>query len=377
MTLRSETARRFLLAVISVLFVLCLIEFLALTNMFDYRGLIGPLHLWWAPNISDPELLHIHRPYAHQRGEIRGGLITWGYQIPPSDMTLYRWDVTYDHNGFRNEVDLKKAEMIVIGDSFVEGLTVPTAQLTTSLLEQLQSKVVANLGQSAYGPQQELVVLKRYGLPLQPHTVIWMFFEGNDLEDVITYRNAIHSPLNFWRGFYQRSFTRNALKEVKRRLFAAPRPSGVRLAGVIDTPDGKKVKEYFAYNCPSLSGENIGALDETLQTIATAHNICAAKGAQFIFVFVPTKFRVFRDFCQFPQESECRNWVVNDLPERLEKGVRSVSAEIGYLDLTPFLMQAVKEGEFPYYQDDDHWTPEGHKVAAQAINNYLLSTHNR
>jgi len=103
-------------------------------------------------------------------------------------MTLFRWDVRYDHNGFRNQTDLKSADIVVIGDSFVEGLTVSDAQLVTSLLAHLQGKVVANLGQSTYGPQQELIVLKRYGLPLRPRTVVWMFFEGNDLADVITYR---------------------------------------------------------------------------------------------------------------------------------------------------------------------------------------------
>jgi len=27
----------------------------------------------------------------------------------------------------------------------------------------------------------------------------------------------------------------------------------------------------------------------------------------------------------------------------------------------------------PYYPDDDHWSPEGHQIAAEAINDYLSS----
>ncbi len=41
-----------------------------------------------------------------------------------------------------------------------------------------------NLGRGAYGPQQELIVLERYGLSYQPRVVVWQLFEGNDLKDV-------------------------------------------------------------------------------------------------------------------------------------------------------------------------------------------------
>ena len=368
------SARRFLLIPISVVFVLCLIESPAFIGAFDYRTVIGPEHLWWAPNIVDPELLQVHRPHAHQSGAARGGLISWGYQIPESDKVLYQWDVTYDHNGFRNQSDLKSADMVVIGDSFVEGLTVPDSQLTTSLLARLQGDVVANLGQSAYGPQQELVVLKRYGLPLQPRTVVWMFFEGNDLEDVVAYRKATSNPDGFWKSFYLRSFSRNAAKGVKRIFFPPTKPSGAKRAAAFQASDGKTLTLYFVYLSPPLSDQHLSSIDETTRTIATAHRLSAAQGARLIFVFVPTKFRVFRDCCQFPQQSECRNWTVNDLPERLRKAVVSISPDIGFLDLTPRLAEDAKRGALPYYPDDDHWSPEGHKVAAEAINDYLKSS---
>jgi hypothetical protein len=349
----------------------------AFIGAFDYRTVIGPEHLWWAPNRHDPELLQVHRPHAHQSGVARGGIISWGFQIPASDMTTYEWDVTYDHNGFRNMSDLESADMVVIGDSFVEGLTVPNPLLTTSLLAELQGQVVANLGQSAYGPQQELVVLKRYGLPLRPRTVIWMFFEGNDLEDVVTYHTATSTPSSFWRAFYLRSFTRNAAKEVKHIFFPIAKPDGVKRSAAFQASDGKKLTVYFAYPSPRLSGPELSALDETGSTIATAYKLSTAQNARFIFVFVPTKYRVFRDYCQFPPESECRTWVVNDLPERLKRTVSSISSDIGYLDLTFRLAENVKDGALPYYPDDDHWSPAGHKIAAEAINDYLESTRTR
>jgi hypothetical protein len=373
-----------LLTAASLVFVLLLVEFPALIGVVDYQGIIGPRPADWfaGANLNDPELIHIHRPHWHLNGAARGGVIARRYQIPPSDMTLYQWDVKYDDNGFRNEFDLKRADLVVIGDSFVEEITIPAAQLTTSLLARLQGQVVANLGQSDYGPPHELVVLKRYGLPLHPRSVVWMFYEGNDLSDVLRYRGLIvarHEPhgRSFWSEFLARSFTTNALAQLKTQFKHAFKPAGVTRSAAFRASDGKKVTLYFAYASPPLSEQDLSALDETASTIAVAHKLCAAQGTRLIFVFVPTKFRVFRDYCEFPQRSECRNWTVNDLPERLKKAVASISPDIGFLDLTPRLAEDVRNGALPYYLDDDHWSPEGNRIAAEAINNYLESTRTR
>jgi hypothetical protein len=367
---KSEYIRRPLLLLASVILTLSLIEFPAFINVLDYREIFGLNFAWWPiNNVKDPELIHIRRPYAHFSGETRGGGATKYHRIPPSDMTFYRWDVKCDRNGFRNPVGLKSADIAMIGDSFIEGLTVADNELVSSRLAHLQGQVVANLGQSAYGPQQELIVLKRYGLPLRPRTVLWMFSEGTDLKDVVYYDRVMYHPPNFWQAFLDRSLT----KIVRNRLRTPPKFPGVSCAGVFQASGGKTVTLYFTTRALPFSKQDLDAIDETTRIIADAHNLCAAQGARLIFVFVPEKFRVFHAFCQFPQGSECPNWVVNDMPERFQKAVPSVSSDIGYLDLTPSLVDATKRGAVPYYPDDDHWSPEGHKIAAEAINDYLLS----
>lgn len=372
--LQSRIVQRFLLAAASIAFVLFCIELPALLGLLDFRTLIGPFHMWWAPNIHDPELLAIHRPHAHQTGSALGGDIATSYQIPRSDMTSFQWDVIYDRNGFRNPADLESADIVLIGDSFVEGLTVTYAELVTTQLARLQGTVVANLGQSTYGPLQELIVLKRYALPLHPRTVVWMFFEGNDLQDVIGYHRAHEHPPDFLHAFWARSFTRSACLAVKAFSTPSANPPGAKRAGLCQAPDGKATT-YFGYRSKPLSREELGALDETARTLATAYQLCAAQGIRLIFVFVPTKFRVLHSLCQFAEGSECRNWVPNDMPERLQSALQSLAPMVGYLDLTPSLVQAAKTEAFPYYRDDEHWTPEGHKIAAAAIRDYLLRNY--
>jgi len=114
-------------------------------------------------------------------------------------------------------------------------------------------------------------------------------------------------------------------------------------------------------------------MDEVVRVIMKAQELATAQGARLLFVFAPEKFRVYREFCQFPPESESAHWTVSDLPVRLRKALNEVSPGIGYLDLTPSLVAAARNGALPYYTDDVHWSPVGHRVAAEAISTYLAA----
>src|SRR5262249_43719955 len=134
-------------------------------------------------NRWDRDLIHIHIPHSRFVGAVAGNLAYFGIPAP----TQYHVDIAYDKNGFRNDVDLTSADSGAIGDSFVEAALVPQSQTVITQLARHLNVSVANLGQSHYGPQQELVVLQRYGIPLSPKIVIWFFFGGNDLVDIDAY----------------------------------------------------------------------------------------------------------------------------------------------------------------------------------------------
>jgi hypothetical protein len=364
----------------SLVLALCLIEFPALINVVNYKSLIE-VTASSDSDVSDPELIHRHSAYWHFTGAFKGGNISDGVDIPPADLTFHRWDVRYDRNGFRNERDLSKADVAVLGDSFIESLFRPTPQLLTSFLSSRQGNVVANLGQFGYGPMEELAVLKRYALPLRPQTVVWTFYEGNDLGDLVHYHSVIGTrpteasggkpkAEDDWAAFKERSFTLNSLVEL-RKLRHPQKPPGVRILGIVHTPDGRETNMYFSYKAGPLPEAYQMALDETIHILQTASELCAAQGARLLVVLIPEKFRVFQPFCRFPKESECRNWTLNDLPDQLERGIRSSVREARYLDLTPVFRDLTTRGTLPFERDDTHWSAAGEQAAAEAINNQL------
>ena len=368
---KSEAFHRLLLVGGACVFALLLFEMPALLNILDYHSL-ELTGVWGNPRFIrsvDPELRHIQPPHAHYTGASQGGDIESSYDVPAANRTAYHWDLQYDWHGFRNPADLHSAGIAMIGDSLIEGMTVPSPQIVSSLLANLQGDVVANFGQFGYGPQQELVVLKRYGLPLHPHTVVWLFSEGTDLSDAAGYRDLMRDPPGFWTFFVQRSFTRAVYHKIG-QLLAPRKPPAIQRLGVVQTT-GSPLEVYFSFPAHPLTAAERSGLEETRRAVATAHQLAAAQGARFVFVYGPEKFRAFRDFCKFPPESECRNWVLSDLPQVMRATITGISPDIGYLDLTPYLADAVKRGVPPYYTDDCHWSPEGHRVTAEAIHEFL------
>ena len=196
--------------------------------------------------------------------------------------------VRYDRNGFRNSIDLQKADIVVIGDSFIEGYMTAESKLATTLLGQLQGAIVANLGHLGYGPQQELVVLKRYGLPLHPHTVIWAFYEGNDLSEAQSYEIRVAAVgSTFLQNVWFRSFTRNVLARVLHPVReCTPNPEIEQYWAHFNDEHQIVKSVFFAPSDPAPF--SMYQLSNALPYIAEAATLCYERNIRFIVAFAPT-----------------------------------------------------------------------------------------
>lgn len=96
--------------------------------------------------------------------------------------------ITYqtDQYGFRNPPARARqtAEVMVLGDSFVEGLCLSDgAGMIGQLRERVKGSVI-NTGSRGAGPLFELAVLGRFGPAFRPKVTLMAFFEGNDWENL-------------------------------------------------------------------------------------------------------------------------------------------------------------------------------------------------
>lgn len=129
--------------------------------------------------------------------------IRYALRFQLDDDLLYRFlpdpQSSINALGFRDEKFSAKApgtrRVIVIGDSFPTGLFVAPQQTFAKQLQALlPGSEVLNLGVQGYGPDQELVTLRKFGAPLAPDAIVWSLFPANDFNDLIKNRLLRSTP---------------------------------------------------------------------------------------------------------------------------------------------------------------------------------------
>ncbi len=349
---------------------LALLELPAVVARHDYGQTFGTrandtwLQLANGINRRDDELIHVHQPHSKYHGTVSGNLVWLGIPRP----ARYVVDVAYDRNGFRNDQDFTQAGVVAIGDSFVEAAETAKPQTIVDEIGRRLNTTAVNLGQSGYGPQQELVVLKRYGAPLAPKTVVWFVFGGNDLTDVDAYewRRAHLDEFLTPPPLATRLFSRNALTALARVTTSTRQTISTtarRHEVIFRRPDGTEEVLYLDAHEGPWEPHQWEVLSGTL---ASAQEVSAGIGADLLVVFIPRKLRVYQGHLrEAVPDSFARKWEPNNLPEVL--GQFCESRGIAFLDSTGPLRSAVAGGESVYLPDDVHWNPAGHRVVAAAV----------
>jgi hypothetical protein len=357
---------------------IALVELPALAHRLDYSEVLSAaLGEWNGPAtdfVTDPELVY-HRP-AHEvwRGQPRSDMArVWNLPLRAPSVQVF----TTDARGFRNRRELQRADVALVGDSFVEGAYVSDEETAAVHLEREIQAVVANLGQSGYGTLQELKVIESVALDLRPRTLVWFFFEGNDLYDDAAYEDALayyrahdtlESPASWTpdlRRFAAASFSLNAF-HLLRRLADPVFPNEVSSVGWFG-PAGDVVRPLYFYADAALrwdayEGERFA---KTKAAFLRGRDEAEAQGIRLLVAFIPTKFRVYGDYCRFPPGSPCLAW----RPWRLREELAAFCRENGIdlIDLTEPMRDAAADGRLLYAAEDSHWSPDGHRFVASLL----------
>jgi hypothetical protein len=113
-----------------------------------------------------------------------------------------------DGRGFNNPAEIwntQRLEIAVLGDSFAQGYCVPNDKNFVALIRQ-RHPATLNLGVAGDGPLLMIATLKEYLPHFMPKTMLWFYFEGNDLTDL---QVEMKSPL--LRNYLKDGFTQQDL----------------------------------------------------------------------------------------------------------------------------------------------------------------------
>lgn len=324
---------------------------------------------------SDPQLGFRRRPYDTWTGHPPSD-IEFGANMPPSLQQPITF--TYDRWGYRNLSDHEQADVIIIGDSYIEGWYVSDTETAAHILQTSMQRPVSNLGVAGYGTLQASIILRQETPRLKPRVAIWSFFEGNDLYDDEDFENAMLAtaeddpesnahPEGFARGqgWKHRSFTLNALRRLRR--WAEPLiPNKAPYFGQLIQPGHKQKTVYFAdYASVPWSSWIDNRWQRAKATFQEAAAYATDQDIKLIFMHIPIKYRVYHPFVKFDPDSPVNDWELWPLPRLFSEFCNTTNATC--IDLTEMFQMAIRNGEMPYAPTDTHWGATGHQLVAERL----------
>lgn len=319
---------------------------------------------------------HISRRYSaadNELGFVRKPLVSWRGHVPDVNRIV---EYRTDENGFRNPPGQQHADIVFIGDSYTEAASVAEDDTFVRRVAQSTGLHTVNLGRGAYGPQQELIVLKRYGLSYKPRVIIWQLFEGNDLTDAELFAEWRKNPQQVNTSLKERYFSNSLLSESLANT-RSPKQSGPMVT--LRYPDGKtrSVGLRYRYEPEQPSMMPLGTT-ETLNAIAAGHQLCQSHGIQLLVILVPTMVRVMAPHISFNRVEDQMRYLPEvraDLKD-FSRTIMEFCARAGcnFVDSFDALRQAAANGNRSLYiPNDEHLDVAANDVVAQLVGGWLQS----
>jgi hypothetical protein len=255
-----------------------------------------------------------------------------------------------------------KLRVLVLGDSFTEGVQVGEDDLFTALLERGDPRLeVLNAGVAGYGTVQEYLYLARDGLAHNPDVVLLLIFE-NDLTD---------NCLSAYAGFGPRPHA--VFRDGAVRITRHPDP-GEFLKYTLPVPfadtlnrhsllfyvlNDRVYRRLRAAEMHAMQGTDrertkaCGRYEVMFGLLEELAALLSARGIRLGLVLVPSR----------EQAEHGRAPVLEPIVDY------SARRGIAHLSLLPRFSREIDTR--PYFPADIHWTRRGHRLAAEEISGFL------
>jgi len=284
--------------------------------------------------------------------------------------------VTYrtDENGFRNPSGISKADVVFIGDSFTEAGSVSEEDTFVQKFGLGSKLSVVNLGRGFYGPQQELIILRRFGFRYDPLLVVWQIFEGNDLTDARRFAGWKANP-----DQHDSISLRYTKRSLIARWLARTIPKDAGAPRLFEDRNGQTRRLFLDYPyVPDQPAREPVGMTETKRVIEEGYRLCQSRGVKLLIIFVPIKVRVMAPYVRFNDAADRDYYLPGgklDSDSDFGSEMAKFSKELGcpFLDMTSALRRRAAEDNVSVYStnQDTHLDVDGHAVVAQVLEEWM------
>ncbi len=320
------------------------------------------------------------------------------YPDPPKGFEPFEVTLSIDANGFRNPKALESCDILAVGDSFTEGSRVSDDEMWPARYANLIKKSVYNIGISGCSPRIYLNNFNAIAPKLKPKIAIFMLYEGNDFRSREDDRgdDSFSDKVNI---FIKSSPITIGIKSAFAKTFG-PINAEADVPG-IDTlswmpikltgPEGThylsfKPKRMMALYHDKDEFAQSDIWQNTSQVLIEIIKSCREKKITPVFVYTPCNARVVLPLIahkvaddklhafaslktkNLPPPDEFKKLLLARIDTQ-ENAVAELCKKQStqFISLTKPLRIQLKRGIQVYYTYDQHFTPLGHELVADAL----------
>lgn len=284
-----------------------------------------------------------------------------------------------DKYGFKNENSIyeKKIKNFLLGDSYAEGLCEDNKNDIAGHLNKKDNNTV-NFGVTGTGPLISLGILKEFGNNFKPKNTIYLYFEGNDLDE-LNFEKEDNILTEYLKdGFNQnyinrydeiKSFLKKAENETEEIIFANSKNVTetkkkstynnikAHLQDILEINNLRNIFKYKILNKQKKEYE----LDLLYKIVEKMKNETKKWNGNYIFVYVPTWSRYFTKYTKYDAKINLKDEIIQNLKKR----------DINILDLTVFFDKTENIKEFYPLGYLGHYNSTGYSKIAEIIEKSL------
>ncbi len=328
--------------------------------------------------VKDPDIGYKREAKAHQ------SVISSCYAIA---------NITTNNQGFRGgDWDRSKDSIVVLGDSFTEGLQVSDQQTASAVLGQMLPFQTLNSGISSFGTVGEREIYLKYLRPLKPKVTVLYFLTANDIEDnFCDLRRAADGTTTKICG----SLSDSGELVVHKKLYTASTNPVVTAVmnncrfcqllkqvskKIISSADQQAISSegYRSYETAT-STTMSQAWGVTEQALLALRRDIESDGGKLLIVTVPDYARTSKDWqSELKAHGYSEDRIAELDPQAPLEHLKDIATRdnLTLLTLEEGFLQYRDQYNLPApyfsYRCDGHWNPLGHYLAAQLTGQYLL-----
>lgn len=266
-----------------------------------------------------------------------------------------------DNLGFRNDSIPKNPEIVIIGDSFINGTSLSQEDIFSNQLIKSFGNTKSVYAMAPMDFDNFFEYLSK-GLIKKPKTIVFSIVERNNplqLQEEIVRNSLKQNIKDKFKStnvseYSDRFFRFYSLEWLKSRVYQS------KGKGIL-AKDNSQLLFHSDGNHKIKTDKEI---DEIATVILSYKNKCKKHGIKFIFLPMPNKETVYY-----------KSLLLNNQPDYLIKlHEKLIKKEVLSFNTLAIYNKATK-GKIYYHTDDTHWNKEGVKLIAKSFSEFIIKNN--